>query len=88
MPPLIFYSDKAQMEPLEIDIDILREQVAQLRSMKAEMETALLAAARWCYLKKSGFCYVNCKIMPYCDCFSLHLLKYQELPEWCINAES
>ena len=68
---------------LETDIDVLRRQVETYQRMKADTDLALKQAARWCYLKKSGFCYRDCKIIPWCNWNETHqILPWAELPAW------
>jgi len=67
--PKIFY-DAVEANRL---LDLARDRAAAL-------ELALGEVTRFCHLKKSGFCYADCRGQVLCDIRNLHLLRLEELP--------
>ena len=73
MAQLIYSCSKAILEPLEIDIDKLRDRAATLENVAEAM-------SRLCYLRRSGFCLLTCQGQIICNLDGLKMLPWQDLP--------
>ena len=58
----------------EIDVD-------RLNNIVAELSIALEAVTRLCVLRRSGFCFPECKGQVLCQHDNLTILPWRDLPE-------
>jgi hypothetical protein len=81
--PTIF--EQATDLPL-LDWEKANEQVVTLTQRISSLELAIGTATKLCHLKKSGFCYINCRALPYCTSEGLTWLSYADLPDSFVEA--
>ena len=63
-----------------LDAEAANKALDGCRSRAAALEIGFRAAVRLCHLRRSGFCYVDCKAMVLCDAKDMKLLTWVELP--------
>ena len=69
------------LDPLEIDIDKLREKLAKTEDRASTMAIVAEAIGRLCYLRHSGFCFTDCAGHVVCDLTGLKMVPWRDLPE-------
>jgi hypothetical protein len=67
--------------PPLLPADEADSQILDLTRRNAELELCLKVATALCHLRKSGFCYINCRCQGFCKCSGLNFLSYADLPD-------
>lgn len=62
-------------------LDKERTLTVRQKATIGQLCVALEMASKFCHLRRSGFCYSNCRANILCDAKNLTILPYQELPE-------
>ncbi len=63
------------------DAETANKLLDEFRIKAATLETALKIATRFCHLRKSGFCYADCKASILCEAEDMKILTWADLPE-------